>query len=113
MKWSEQMRVLQSEDEHYNQLMFDTDECKLYINGKFIADIDGDTVSYSLYQDINKKYPFFTDENFLLHCVFKYNDEEIKTLEKTKVLVVDTSTIEIISHSEISLYINTADTGIK
>ena len=35
MKWSEQMRVLLSEDEHYNQLMYDVDEGKLYINGKY------------------------------------------------------------------------------
>ena len=83
MKWSEQMRVLQSEDEHYNQLMYNMDSDKLYINGEFIADIEG-TVSYSLSQEIKKKYPFFTDENFLLHCVFKFSDEGIKTLEKAK-----------------------------
>ena len=32
MKWSEQMRVLQSEDEHYNQLMLDTETRDLFIN---------------------------------------------------------------------------------
>ena len=37
MKWSEQMRVLQSEDEHYNQLEFDNDTYNLTINGEFIT----------------------------------------------------------------------------
>ena len=82
MKWSEQMRVLQSEDEHYNQLMYDVDTYTLYINDKSIACLE----EYSLQEnmrikallydgviEIMKKYPFFTDIKFLLNCIFKNN----------------------------------------
>lgn len=109
MKWSEQMRVLQSEDEHYNQLMYDVDNNKLYINGKFIADIDNGTVLYNLAKEIKKKYPFFTDENFLLHCVFKYNGMGDTVLEKTRNVVRDRYTIQIFSHSEYRLCIRTTN----
>ena len=80
MKWSEQMRVLLSEDEHYNQLVYDTDTFTLYINDKPIACLE----EYSLQEnmrikallydgviEIMKKYPFFTDIKFLLNCIFK------------------------------------------
>lgn len=92
MKWSEQMRVLNSEDEHYNQLMFDITEKALFINGKKICNCDYEdaesneqTMLYTVhYYDSNeflKKYPFFTDEKFLLNCIFINNlgDEKIFT----------------------------------
>ena len=82
MKWSEQMRVLLSEDEHYNQLVYDANENVLYLNNKkLIADLKpnilengGDSVLCLFYDDaieIMKKYPFFTDIKFLLNCIFK------------------------------------------
>ena len=37
MKWSEQMRVLQSEDEHYNQLMLNVTTGELFINSELIT----------------------------------------------------------------------------
>ena len=81
MKWSEQMRVLQSEDEHYNQLKFNVDTNELLINGEIIAETVIDAVSgigtsgahvvsYEDYNKIIKKYPFFTDVKFLLNCIF-------------------------------------------
>ena len=98
MKWSEQMRELQSVDENYNQLVYDVDNNKLYINGKFITDIDSGTVSYNLAKEIKKKYPFFTDENFLLHCVFKAKDGNNTVLDKTSYIIVHDNIIEIWSH---------------
>ena len=80
MKWSEQMRELLSEDEHYNQLMCDVDTYTLYLNNKSIASLQpysiksGVTIHALLYDDfkeIIKKYPFFTDIKFLLNCIFK------------------------------------------
>ena len=81
MKWSEQMRVLLSEDEHYNQLMYDVNENILYLNNKkLIHDLesyklaDDLTVKALLYDDVEKimkKYPFFTDIKFLLNCIIK------------------------------------------
>lgn len=85
MKWSEQMRELLSEDEHYNQLVYYSNESELYLNNKIIF---GNLQSYSLsgigeinamfYDDtieIMKKYPFFTDIKFLLNCIIKENRE--------------------------------------
>ena len=87
MKWSEQMRELQSEDEHYNQLIYDMDESKLYLNKKLIAVLkphileNGEGQQYDIkalfYDDtieIIKKYPFFTDINFLLNCIITVNN---------------------------------------
>ena len=82
MKWSEQMRVLHSEDEHYNQLMYDTDESALYLNNKKLIDNlqlniienGGVPINCLFYDDaieIIKKYPFFTDIKFLLNCIFR------------------------------------------
>lgn len=79
MKWSEQMRELLSEDEHYNQLMYDTDTFTLYINNKSIADLQEYTLEqipihallYDDFKKIIKKYPFFTDIKFLINCIIK------------------------------------------
>ena len=82
MKWSEQMRVLQSEDEHYNQLTLNINEKKLFINEEFIAKTStgyipnlatssAHIVTYDDYHKIIKKYPFFTDIKFLFNCIFK------------------------------------------
>ena len=76
MKWSEQMRVLQSEDEHYNQLMLDTVTGELFINDELIAVLnDSDGVGFTMqdykFKNIIKKYPFFDDIKFLLNCIFK------------------------------------------
>ena len=80
MKWSEQMRVLLSEDEHYNQLLYDLDGGRLYINGEMIAKADSITsegreltITYDKFTEIIKKYPFFTDIKFLLNCIFMWN----------------------------------------
>ena len=84
MKWSEQMRVLQSEDEHYNQLVFDVIEGMLYINDARVADVQNGILSYNDYKDLMKKYPFFNDKNFLLHCLFKSKTDNGYSLVKTK-----------------------------
>ena len=84
MKWSEQMRVLQSEDEHYNQLVFYVSEGLLYINDVIVADVQNSILSYNDYKDIIKKYPFFSDKNFLLNCLFKSKTDNGYTIEKTK-----------------------------
>lgn len=84
MKWSEQMRVLNSEDEHYNQLIFDVSEGMLYINDVYVADVQDSILSYYNYKDLIKKYPFFNDKNFLLKCLFKSKTNNGYTLEKTK-----------------------------
>ena len=92
MKWSEQMRVLLSEDEHYNQLVYDANENVLYLNNKkLIADLKpnilengGDSVLCLFYDDaieIMKKYPFFTDIKFLLNCIFRTDFYFIKAKE--------------------------------
>ena len=75
MKWSEQMRVLNSEDEHYNQLVYDVEENALYINDKLIAILDEQkSLSPSKFLDLKKKYPYIDDKNFLLNCLFKFED---------------------------------------
>ena len=93
MKWSEQMRVLNSEDEHYNQLMYDADTNTLYINDKSIAclqdyslkpDIRIKALLYDDFKEIIKKYPFFTDIKFLLNCIFKTNVVDGITYDKSK-----------------------------
>ena len=72
MKWSEQMRVLQSEDEHYNQLIYDVEKKELYINDKLIANLDEDScLDDDTFWDLKKKYPYIDDKNFLLNCLFK------------------------------------------
>ena len=80
MKWSEQMRELLSEDEHYNQLVYDVDASTLYINDKSIAFLEEYSLPqnmrikallYDEFKEIIKKYPFFTDIKFLLNCIFK------------------------------------------
>ena len=82
MKWSEQMRVLLSEDEHYNQLKLDIEAENLFINEEFVAEALRTAVSNlgtssafvvkaEDYNKIIKKYPFFTDIKFLLNCIFK------------------------------------------
>lgn len=86
MKWSEQMRVLNSEDEHYNQLMFDVTEEQLFINDRAIcfseaSESGSDSIlhymPYGYIEECFKKYSFFTDEKFLLNCMFKdYDDVE-------------------------------------
>ena len=75
MKWSEQMRVLQSEDEHYNQLMLDIETGELFINDKLIAVLSLNVTDLQLdkntFDEIIRKYPFFDDVRFLLNCIFK------------------------------------------
>ena len=71
MKWSEQMRVLQSEDEHYNQLMLDTETCDFFINDEWIMYSEDFEIKKNKLDELIKKYPFFTDLNFLLNCIFK------------------------------------------
>ena len=76
MKWSEQMRVLNSEDEHYNQLVYAVDKKELYINDKLIAITgSGHSISKDTFCDLKKKYPYIDDKNFLLNCLFKIKDE--------------------------------------
>ena len=76
MKWSEQMRVLNSEDEHYNQLIYDVNENALYINEKLIATLDAQKTLYpNKFLDLKKKYPYIDDKNFLLNCLFKFEQE--------------------------------------
>ena len=96
MKWSEQMRVLLSEDEHYNQLMYDSNTHTLYINDKSIAylqdyslpqNIRIKALFYDDFKEIIKKYPFFTDIKFLLNCIFKNNVVDGITYNKSKGVV--------------------------
>ena len=76
MKWSEQMRELLSEDEHYNQLVYDYEEKALYINDKLIARTgSGHSISKDTFCDLKKKYPYIDDKNFLLNCLFKIKEE--------------------------------------
>ena len=76
MKWSEQMRVLNSEDEHYNQLMYDVDENALYINDELIATLNEQkALEPNKFLDLKKKYPYIDDKNFLLNCLFKLQQE--------------------------------------
>ena len=76
MKWSEQMRVLLSEDEHYNQLVYDVNENALYINDELIATLDEQKCLYpNKFLDLKKKYPYIDDKNFLLNCLFKFEEE--------------------------------------
>ena len=72
MKWSEQMRVLNSEDEHYNQLVYDVETKALYINDKLIATLnEQNTLDQNTFLELKKKYPYIDDKNFLLNCLFK------------------------------------------
>lgn len=76
MKWSEQMRVLNSEDEHYNQLICDLDAHSLYINDKLIATLDeANYLDPNKFCDLKKKYPYIDDKNFLLNCLLKFEEE--------------------------------------
>ena len=73
MKWSEQMRVLQSEDEHYNQLVYDVEENSLYINDELIATLaENKSLDQNKFLELKKKYPYIDDKNFLLTCLFKF-----------------------------------------
>ena len=75
MKWSEQMRVLNSEDEHYNQLVYDVEENAMYINDKLVAILNVEkTLEPNKFLDLKKKYPYIDDKNFLLNCLFKFED---------------------------------------
>ena len=80
MKWSEQMRVLQSEDEHYNQLLLDIETGELFINDELIAVLYQNITDLQLeknkFDEIIKKYPFFNDVRFLLNCIFKYKSSD-------------------------------------
>lgn len=116
MKWSEQMRVLQSEDEHYNQLELDTDKHILTLNGEFLVNTthynDGThVVERSDYKRIIKKYPFFNDKKLLLGCIFKAGTEGFTDsidFSKTSAIKVYTNKIIINAHSaEFSLEIHT------
>lgn len=76
MKWSEQMRELLSEDEHYNQLIYDVNENALYINEKLIATLEENkSLDPNKFLDLKKKYPYIDDKNFLLNCLFKIETE--------------------------------------
>lgn len=76
MKWSEQMRMLQSEDEHYNQLIYDVNANALYINEKLIATLaENKSLDQNTFLDLKKKYPYIDDKNFLLNCLFKFEEE--------------------------------------
>ena len=76
MKWSEQMRVLNSEDEHYNQLIYAVDENALYINDKLIATLtENNSLDQNKFFDLKKKYPYIDDKNFLLNCLFKFEQK--------------------------------------
>ena len=83
MKWSEQMRILQSEDEHYNQLMIDSIGGQLYINDELIYVINiSETpfvLPYDKFEKIKRKYPFFDDLKFLLNCIFYMPDDGNET----------------------------------
>lgn len=88
MKWSEQMRELLSEDEHYNQLMLDTATGMLFINDELIAvlnDIDnvGRTLEKHKFDKLIKKYPFFDDIKFLLNCIFTCENADFISYAKT------------------------------
>ena len=120
MKWSEQMRELLSVDENFNQLEFDINTRNLTINGEFITKavinqvpVESTSGSYAVnyedYKKIIKKYPFFTDVKFLLHCVFKYKEGDYEVLEKTKQVYINETEIKICSHSGYYLYIKTAN----
>ena len=76
MKWSEQMRVLNSEDEHYNQMVYDVEENALYINDKLVATLTEEHyLDQNKFLDLKKKYPYIDDKNFLLNCLFKLKKE--------------------------------------
>ena len=75
MKWSEQMRVLNSEDEHYNQLTYDTEANALYINDKLIATLNEQhALDPNTFLELKEKYPYIDDKNFLLNCLFKFEE---------------------------------------
>ena len=92
MKWSEQMRVLNSEDEHYNQLRLDSITGELFINDKLAVVLDASdgiriTMEYSKFKKIIKKYPFFDDIKFLLNCIFTYGNADFICYTKTTEVV--------------------------
>ena len=87
MKWSEQMRVLQSEDEHYNQLMLDTVTGELFINDELVEVLNNDigdvrTLEKHKFDKLIKKYPFFDDVKFLLNCIFVYGTDNFTSYDK-------------------------------
>lgn len=85
MKWSEQMRELLSEDEHYNQLVYDVEENALYINDKLIALLDENkSLDPNKFLDLKKKYPYIDDKNFLLNCLFKFESETSTYVEQVR-----------------------------
>ena len=111
MKWSEQMCALDSVDEHYNQLLYDLDKNKLYINGEMIAKSDSFsegrelTIQYDKYKEIIKKYPFFTDIKFLLNCIFMWNSGNGIFYEKPLYVIKRVNYYEIYN-SELSATLN-------
>ena len=92
MKWSEQMRVLLSEDEHYNQLMLNMQTGELFINGELVEVLNGlEDVVHELekhkFDKLIKKYPFFDDIKFLLNCIFIFENENFISYAKTNNVV--------------------------
>ena len=85
MKWSEQMRVLQSEDEHYNQLMLDTETGDLFINDEWITWLSDFEIEKNKLDELIKKYPFFTDLKFLLNCIFKWEGADFIGYSKSNI----------------------------
>ena len=103
MKWSEQMRVLQSEDEHYNQLMLDTVTRELFINDELIEVLDyndGYTMEHYKFKEILKKYPFFDDIKFLLNCIFVSENSNFTRYIKPSNVTKYKTYYEIICHDE-------------
>lgn len=91
MKWSEQMRELLSEDEHYNQLKLNTDTRELFINDELIAVLNdiagtGATLENHKFIKIIKKYPFFTDIKFLLNCIFTQEGDNFISYSKCNII---------------------------
>lgn len=112
MKWSEQMRVLSSEDEHYNQLMLDTDTGQLFINGELIAilnDLDGvgATLEKDNFDKLIKKYPFFDDIKFLLNCIFISENASYISYAKT------TNVVKYKEYYDINCYNNSVSTTLR
>ena len=105
MKWSEQMRVLNSEDEHYNQLVLDTATGRLFINDELIDVLEGGsingtpsrTLEHYKFKEILKKYPFFTDVKFLLNCVFVEENARFTHYSRPSNLTKYKSSYEIVS----------------
>ena len=104
MKWSEQMRELQSEDEHYNQLMLDTETCDLFINDEWIAyiydDVDIFKIEKNKLDELIKKYPFFTDLKFLLNCIFAGEGDDFISYSKSNIFRKYNDRYEIYNSSQ-------------